>query len=273
MCAAPKSKVKIPSCGISVMSICPNSPALGGYHVHGSKFCKDHLYLENDPDIDIQLDLTSDPDNQKLSHLTPEEVRNDSDLGALDDGTGCRKQCNVTKYYDRTAEIVAIVRPCGVVINIAEMYTNESMTQIYLFLLNTFARGKDINNLRYLGYDRACGLYPFLVNLSKKNIYLAKYLLKHVEFLVDRFHVKGHTETCCMPLENNPKCKFHPDLPKFSELSDVNTECAEQTFRWLNRLKYGVRQMSRYKFNFFLHEVVHIHNTIREQHLKAKGRT
>ena len=27
----------------------------------------------------------------------------------------------------------------------------------------------------------------------KKNIYLAKYLLKHVEFLVDRFHVKGHT--------------------------------------------------------------------------------
>ena len=272
MCAAPKSKVKIPSCGISVMSICPNSPALGGYHVHGSKFCKDHLYLENDPDIDIQLDLTSDPDNQKLSHLTPEEVHNDSDLGALDDGTGCRKQCNVTKYYDRTAGIVAIVRPCGVVINIAEMYTNESMTQIYLFLLNTFARGKDINNLRYLGYDRACGLYPFLVNLSKKNIYLAKYLLKHVEFLVDRFHVKGHTETCCMPLENNPECKFHPDLPKFSELSDVNTECAEQTFRWLNRLKYGVRQMSRYKFNFFLHEVVHIHNTIREQHLKAKGR-
>ena len=91
------------------------------------------MYLENgSSEMDVQLDLTSDPDNQKLSHLTPGEVHNDIDLDALDDGTGCRKQSNVIKYYDRTAGIVALVRPCGVVVNIAEMYTSESMTNLPL---------------------------------------------------------------------------------------------------------------------------------------------
>jgi len=48
------------------------------------------MYLENDSSaMDVQLDLT-DPDNQKLSHLTPGEVHSDMDLDALDDGTGCR---------------------------------------------------------------------------------------------------------------------------------------------------------------------------------------
>jgi len=70
-----------------------------------------------------------------------------------------------------------------------------------------------------------------------------------------------------MPLENSPECKFHPGLPKFSELADVNTKCAEQTLHWLKKPKYSIRQMSRYKFN--LNEIVHTHNTIREQQLKA----
>ena len=74
------------------------------------------------------------------------------------------------------------------------MYTCESMTQMHLFLLGTFARGKDINHLKYLGYDRACGLEPFLQNLAKKDIYLAKYLLKHTRFLVDRFHMLRVTQ-------------------------------------------------------------------------------
>ena len=42
--------------------------------------------------------------------------------------------------------------------------------------------------LRHLGYDRACGLKPFLVNHAKKGSAGAILLLERVEFLVDEFH-------------------------------------------------------------------------------------
>ena len=264
MCAAPKSKVQLPSTGLSVMSVCPNTPALGGNYRSGSRFCSKHIN-------DEPLKLAKDPDNTKLSHLLPRSVHNGTKLDEVDDEDGCKKTSNITKYYNRTAGIIALVRPCGIVVNIGEMYTSESMTQMYLFLLQTFGRGDDIQHLRYLGYDRACGFHPFLVNLKKKDIYLATYLLEHVKFMVDRFHVNGHTESCCMPLDN-PDCKYHPDLNIFSEVSSTNTECAEQAFRWLNKLKFTLRQMSRFKFNFFLIDMVELHNGFRELHLKAQGK-
>ena len=164
------------------------------------------------------IDLSTDPDNLKLNHLNEKDVGSEH-LYSRDVGDGCRKKCNVNHYLDRTAGIAAIVRPCGIIVNVTEMYTCESMTQMYLFLLGTFGRGKDIQHLKYLGYDRACGLEPFLQNLAKKGISLSKYLLKHTKFLVDRFHVKGHTERCCLPPIDNPECRYHPDLAKFSDIS------------------------------------------------------
>ena len=129
----------------------------------------------------------------------------------------------------------------------------------------TFGRGQDIQHFKYLGYDRACGLQPFLQNITKKQVPFTAYLLEHVKFLMDRFHIKGHTEKCCMPLENNPACYYHPDLANFKEICTANTECAEQAFRWLNKVKYTVRQMSRYKFNFFLFELVNMHSWVKTQ--------
>ena len=271
MCSAPKCKVKIPKTGISVMSVCPNTPDLGGNKHKASKYCGTHRDLDNTQAVTpsaSMLSLESDPDNLKLSHLNPKDIRSDHKLDSQVIGDGCRKKTNVYHYFDRTAGIAAIVRPCGIIVNVTEMYTCQSMTQMYLFLLGTFARGKDIQHLKWLGYDRACGFEPFLQNLAKKDIHLAKYLLNNTKFFVDRFHVKGHTEQCCLPPTENPQCKYHPGLPAFSEIANANTECAEQAFRWLNKLKFSLHMMSRYKFNFFLYEMVNIHNNIRELHLK-----
>ena len=38
--------------------------------------------------------------------------------------------------------------------------------QVYLFLVMTFGHGDDIKRLRFLGYDRACDLHPFLCNVE-----------------------------------------------------------------------------------------------------------
>ena len=160
------------------------------------------------------------------------------------------------------------------------MFTCESMAQVF-FLINSFGRGRDISAIRYLGYDRACCLHPYLKNLKKKEAPFAKYILKNVKFLVDRFHVAKHVSPTCMP-PDNPSCQYHPDQSKFSELKGCNTQCAEQSFAWINKLKSGVRRMSRqcaeqsfawinklksgvrrmsrFKFNMYLTTMINIHN-------------
>ena len=55
-------------------------------------------------------------------------------------------------------------------------------------------------------------------------------LLDSVQFLVDIFHVSKRTEEVCMPLEN-PNCLYHPHLPKYYEISGVNTESCKQGFK------------------------------------------
>ena len=133
--------------------------------------------------------------------------------------------------------------------------------------------GWDIDRLRYVAYDRACDLvHPFLCNLERKGTYFAQFLLKHVKFIVDRFHVSKHTEPCCKPpSSDNPQCRYHPDHADFCDIKDANTECAEQSFRWLNKYKTIVRNMKQYRFNFFLYTIIELHNRYREQQLRQSG--
>lgn len=117
-----------------------------------------------------------------------------------------------------TAGVMALVRPCGIFVNTTEMYTCESPTQVYLFLVMKCARANDIDRLKYLGYDRACDL-TWRQRQHTPN--------KHVMLLVDNFHVAKHTEPCCMP-PDNPLCKYPPSLPPLTEIHGVDTECAKQ---------------------------------------------
>jgi hypothetical protein len=87
--------------------------------------------------------------------------------------------------------------------------------------------------------------------------------------LVDIFHCNKHTEPTCFPPEN-PKCVYHPSLPRFKDIAKVNTECAEQAFSWLSRLKSVVHHMSQWKFRFFLKVIIDRHNGIIEKRLKQK---
>ena len=155
--------------------------------------------------------------------------------------------------------MLALIRPCGIVISMTEMFTCESPTQVFLFLLRTFVHDTDsVLRLRYLGYDRACDLKPFLVNQAKKGSAGAILLLERVQFLVDRFHCEKHTELTCMP-PDNPECEYHPSLPKFAEIHGTNTESCEQGFRRLNRYKYSTRYMTIYKRNIYLNDVFNKH--------------
>ena len=164
-------------------------------------------------------------DNEKdtmVSTPLPPELNNNTDESSIlpdnDQSTtaGCRKPSNISLFFETTAGMLALIRPCGIVVSMTEMYTKESCTQVLLFLLRTFCGDvEDLKRLRYLGYDRACGLVPFLRNQAKSGSAGAKVLLENVQFLVDIFHVEKHTERVCMPLQNNPEGEYHPHLPKF----------------------------------------------------------
>lgn len=235
---------------LNITQCCAESPVMGGKHKTPSKFCSDH----SDQSVEVTPPFIPSDFNYFVSKSSDEIILPDNEDN--DVLVGCRKASNVNRFYDRTAGIMAFVRPCGIIVNFTEMFTCESPTQAYIFLYSTFGRClDDFSMIKYLGYD------TFLKNLKKKGSLGAKILLEHVSFLVDIWHCNKHKEPTCMQ-PDNPQCIYHPTLPKFHEVHGANTECAEQAFKWLGRFKYITRRMTRKRFCFFLWKMIelYIHN-------------
>ena len=70
------------------------------------------------------------------------------------------------------------------------------------------------------------------------------------DYIVDRFHIKGHVNPKC-DIESRD-CEFHPDLPKFSVIASGHTECAETCFSFLRRFGHMMKYMGKNKYLFFL---------------------
>ena len=190
ICAAPKSRVQLQHDLPIVAQCCTNYPVHGGKSQVASKYCE--LHARDDV-------ITSDATN-----ITSSQERKLSDTGSLPENNddsllvGCKRPENRTKFYNTTAGMLALIRPCGIVVAMREMYTCESVTQVFLFLLKTFALNIDsMLRLKYLGYDRVCDLHPFLVNQSKRGSAGAKILLENVKFLVDIFHCNIQRQHAC----------------------------------------------------------------------------
>ena len=143
--------------------------------------------------------------------------------------------------------MLALIRPCGIVVSMTEIFTSESYTQIFFFILRTFCSNLEhFKRLRYLGYDSASGLMPFLKNQAQNGSAGAKLLIE------------------------NPKCFYHPQLPKFDEIRGVNTEFCEQGFKRLNQYFDLTRKMSQFKRDVLFWFVNQCFDTDLEAELKRK---
>lgn len=247
------------------VTVCPETPDLGNH----SKYCSSHIELHKDeearkkPRIVVSINCN---DLTVSTRMLPSvnDLPTNSDLSVHN---GCKKPDQVNRFYERTAGVLAMVRPCGTIIHCSEMFSCESPTQLFIQLLRLKCDTKI--HLKYLGYDRACEFEPYLVNLKKKGNAGAELLLEDVQFLVDKFHIKGHTTPAC-DLESD-QCRYHPDLQKFKDIQDVNTECAEQAFAWLGKFKQSSKYMSHYMFKFFLYRIVRARNEKIAMRLKKSG--
>ena len=171
ICAVPHSKSQIRKDLPKIVQCCTNFPILGGKNQAPNKYCEVHA---------------QDYDGESLAPIELRDV-NIAYTGVLPDNdddsilTGCKHPENRVKFHTTTAGMLALIRPCGIVVAMTEMYTCESATQVFLFLLRTFVHDvSTVMRLRYLGYDRACDLKPFLINQSKRGSAGAQLLLERV---------------------------------------------------------------------------------------------
>ena len=250
-CAAKGDRIRMSGELPNVVQCCPLSPLRGNQHKGGSKYCEHNAMKED-----------RDPLVVRLVHLSKVEKSHLGEVPANDMSwvVACKKPGKVDKVFDTTAGILAAVRPRGIIVNFMEMFTCESASQAYLFMMWTFGESVEaLEELRYVAYDRACDLQPFLMSMERKGSVGAKILLEHCKFFVDRFHVKGHTTPCCS--SNIGVGKFHPDLPAFAEVKGANTECAEQVFSQLGQFKRVARQISMHKLCVFMAVMIKQHNS------------
>jgi len=136
MCAAPKEKRHVSKGEGNFVKCCANTPTLGGKSQKASKFCWEHLHLQENDGEEVDKNKESDEafqekvvQNEAYVYPIPEHDGLNSEKG------GCKSKERINRYMDRTAGLLTAVRPCGIIVKAQEMYTCESCTHIYAFLL------------------------------------------------------------------------------------------------------------------------------------------
>ena len=151
ICAAPRCRVKFCKDLPTIVECCTNYPLFGGRHQVASKYCYEHQDLIDGATNEVILDENDLPELQTLEKAFVGDFPSNIDDSLL---VGCKKPENRMKYYLTTAGMLALIRPCGIIVGMTEMYTCKSPTQVFLFLLRTFVRdAHSVLRLRYLGYD------------------------------------------------------------------------------------------------------------------------
>ena len=143
-----------------VINRCPETP------VFGSDYCQEHSSLAGcqDPHIVVTIDCINMRSSTKVVTCTDQLPGNDD----VTVHVGCKQANNVDRFSKRTAGLMVLVRPCGVIVDFREMVSCESPSQLFAQLLSLRC-DRDVH-FKYIGYDRACEFQPFLQNLTKKAI-------------------------------------------------------------------------------------------------------
>ena len=217
--------------------LCIRNPKRGNQYQKSSKFCEFHADQKFGDTMET-VDLR--PITRSFKRKIPPTVTSSE---------GCKDEKKVDRFYERTAGMFYAFRPCGIRLSHWEMYTAESLSNVFLFLIDLFGQYPNVDQISGIVYDRACDLHPFLKRLSKEGNETASQfkLLTHI---VDIFHAEKHTQAKCTL--SSDQCKYHPHLPKFNHLRDMNTEIAEQSFSRINPFKFITRRMSYCKWLIFL---------------------
>ena len=252
ICASEKTRVIGNAGEVNRYDLCIRNPVKGNKSTEASKYCLQHL--ENKSAItEEQMDLRP---------ITRSYAKNITKCPNSEEG--CKKTENINSYYDRTAGMFYIFRPCGIRLSHAEMYTSESCSDAFVTLIDLFGANPDPKEISLVAYDRVCDLHPFVSRLSREGNSAAGCYEKLL-YILDAFHAKNHVEPKCVL--SNEECIYHPDLPRYDEYKGMNTQIAEQSFNKLNKFKYMTRKMSYCRRLLFFKYLDDTSNSIIEKRL------
>ena len=246
LCAAPKTRIVGCNGEGNGYDVCIRNPTRGNQYGQARKYCSYHVD-KKEADTEKVLDLR--PITRSMTLNIPSTVSN---------GEGCKRDKKVDRFFETTAGMFYIFRSCGVRLSNFEMYTAESLSDIFKYLVDTFGEYPSPADIRGIAYDRCCELRPFLQRLANEGNEIARRYL-NLMFLVDFFHIVNHTEPKCVL--DSGECEYHPHLPQFKKVNGMNTEIAEQSFKELNMLKCHTRKMTYAKRILYFKFMDHSHNT------------
>ena len=229
ICNAERSKIIGVQGNVNKYDLCIRNPIRGNQHISSSKFCIQHAEGktgEGKQNIDLR------PITRSFKKDIPPTITSER---------GCKNEDKVDKFYPRTAGMFYMFRSCGVRLSHWEMYTAESLSNVFLWMIDLFGEKPLPELLKEVVYDRACDLCPFVNRLANEGSVIAGNY-KDLSYIVDIFHAEKHTMPKCEL--TSPNCEYHPHLEKFSYVKKMNTEIAEQSFNKLNPFKYITRKMT-----------------------------
>ena len=132
--------------------------------------------------------------------------------------------CNTSKEKHvqrlKIAGINIVSFPCGTIVDVAELYGSESLSQVLLPLHSLMKIPSIRRDVKVLIHDNACRFKAFVSNRVESSS-----VMKHIDSLdmrVDRHHYRNHTGKKCTQNHNPDKCPL---------LKDVNTSVMEQVNR------------------------------------------
>ena len=114
-CALPMEKVKIRKDLPQIYKCCPNSPLPWGKSQKPSKFCKSHLSLT----AETSAEEVTVPPEFNTARAEAGLLIEDECL-AQQNAKGCKKKENISLFYQTTAGMLALIRPCGIVVSMTE---------------------------------------------------------------------------------------------------------------------------------------------------------
>ncbi|KAL1743599.1 hypothetical protein HDZ31DRAFT_40598 [Schizophyllum fasciatum] len=178
---------------------------------------------------------------------------------------GRRKEEYITRRRWTKFEFV-IIFPCGVIASRATMFRAEAETGVEQILRGTFPPEFPGAKPSYIFYDRNCRLRRFLENKGDK------YFLGEVGLVVDVFHLQ-HAHS-----RSDDYCGLYCNPANYPELISAdgqgwrfNSEVCESNFTWYGSYAAIVRDMSAYRYNFYMDEMVMLHNEKVVEKLRQSG--
>jgi hypothetical protein len=171
--------------------------------------------------------------------------------------------CNTLKSRQRpvlnesSACTFTVKWPCGIVFGIKEFFVCESLGQVLVCVLETFAVLEEFGvlcGLDGMAFDDMCHLAEFIDNSRELKALADNPVLPHllrIRKVIDRLHGRNHVRHVCKTLYN---------ADNYDEFKNVNTQACEQYNKYLKRHKAQLRHMNRSRFNLYLLNIVDLHN-------------